>query len=51
METNTMSDYQPKDLTGCLFRNLKKERQSQPDYTGYVVIGGERFSGSDLLDG
>lgn len=38
-----MSDYQPKDLTGALFRNQKKERPNQPDYTGYVVIYGEKF--------
>jgi|SRR5215467_4977174 len=50
-----MPDYEPKDLTGALFRNQKKEKPSQPDYTGSACWVGEgseanvflRVDGSD----
>lgn len=31
--------YEPKNLTGALFNNDNKERESQPDFTGNVKIG------------
>ena len=34
-----MSDYEQKDNTGVLFKN-NKTKDSQPDYTGTITIGG-----------
>lgn len=37
-----MSDFQPKDGTGLLFRNERKEDgSSHPDYTGNATINGQ----------
>lgn len=35
-----MSNYQPKDMTGSLFKNDRKESDSHPDYKGSALIGG-----------
>ena len=32
-----------KDMTGVLFRVSKKKSERSPDYTGNVVIGGEKY--------
>jgi len=32
-----------KENEGCLFRNKKKERESQPDYSGQAMIGGVEY--------
>lgn len=36
--------FEARDMTGGLFKNGKKKRGSeQPDYTGYVMVGGGRL--------
>lgn len=36
--------FEPKDMSGVLFKNTKKKTGSkQPDYTGYLTVGGGRF--------
>jgi len=35
--------YEPKDMTGSLFRNEKRENDKQPEYTGSVMIDGRAF--------
>ena len=35
--------YQPKDMTGVLFRNDRKERENQPDMTGDLTIDGVTY--------
>lgn len=32
--------YEPKDMTGSLFRNDRKESDTHPDYKGSALIGG-----------
>jgi hypothetical protein len=32
--------YEPKDLTGSLFKNDRKEADTHPDYKGSALIGG-----------
>lgn len=35
-----MSPYQEKDQSGTLFNNDRKERESQPDFTGKAIVNG-----------
>lgn len=35
--------YEQRDMEGALFTNNKKERESQPDRNGYVVIEGRKL--------
>jgi uncharacterized protein (DUF736 family) len=32
--------YEPKDMTGSLFKNDRKERDTHPDYKGSALING-----------
>lgn len=36
-----MSGYETRDMTGKLFKNERKAKESQPDYTGECVIDGQ----------
>jgi uncharacterized protein (DUF736 family) len=36
--------YEPKDKTGALFTNDKKQEEKHPDYTGYIVWEDERLN-------
>jgi len=35
--------YEQKDMTGSLFKNNRKERDTQPAYTGSVTLNGEQY--------
>lgn len=35
--------YEPKDNTGTLFRNDKREKESHPNATGTAIIGGVEY--------
>lgn len=35
-----MSNYQPKDGSGALFKNDKGDNPARPDYRGDVMVGG-----------
>lgn len=35
-----MSNYQERDQSGTIFPNTRKERESQPDFTGKALING-----------
>lgn len=39
-----MPDFQHKELSGSLFKNEFKEKESQPDYKGNCVIEGVDYS-------
>ena len=38
-----MAEYQPKDLSGALFKNDKGDNPNRPDYRGDCLINGEKF--------
>jgi len=38
-----MSEYQTKDFTGVLFKNDKREKDSQPQAKGSAVIDGREY--------
>lgn len=38
-----MSDFVPKDLTGSLFKNDRKNTANHPDYTGSIMVNGQEF--------
>lgn len=35
--------FEQRDMTGTLFKNDKREKESQPNATGIAVIGGVRY--------
>ena len=39
-----MTTYQPKDMSGSLFKNDKGENPSRPDYRGDICINGQVYS-------
>lgn len=45
-----MADFEMKDNTFTLFRNSKKEKESQPDYQGDMMWKGEKIRISGWLN-
>lgn len=39
-----MTTYQPKDMSGSLFKNDKGDNPSRPDYRGDICINGQVYS-------
>lgn len=35
--------YTPKDMTGSLWRNERKEKPTHPDHKGEIVVAGTRY--------
>ena len=38
-----MSEFTPKDMSGLLFRNERKEQPNHADYEGSAMINGQEF--------
>lgn len=38
-----MPDFVPKNLTGSLFKNDRKNTENHPDYTGTIVVNGQEY--------
>ena len=36
-----MSDYKPKENSGTIFKNAKKNQENSPDYMGIINVDGE----------
>ena len=43
------NDYQPRDMSGVLFRNDRKDKPSHPDYRGDVTINGVTYALSSWI--
>ncbi len=35
--------YEKKDMSGTLFRNERKEKDTHPDWAGYIIINGVEY--------
>ncbi|MBA0088267.1 MAG: hypothetical protein HRJ53_25060 [Acidobacteria bacterium Pan2503] len=40
---NRVNTVQPKDNNGALFHNIRKAKETHPDYTGEAMIGGVEY--------
>lgn len=43
------NDYQPRDMSGVLFKNDRKDKPNHPDYRGDVTINGVTYSLSSWI--